>query len=99
MENKNLLPPGFRDDLSPTTETEHIFMNKIIKIFSSNGYKITKPPLVEYLKSYELKKNIFCITDKDEKGSLKIRNDITTQISRIATSRLRMLERPFDHRY
>ncbi len=63
MENKNLLPPGFRDDLSPTTETEHIFMNKIIKIFSSNGYKIIKPPLVEYLKSYENKKSI-CIIFK-----------------------------------
>ena len=38
MINKNLLPSGFRDDLFPLAEQEHLYKNKIISIFSVNGY-------------------------------------------------------------
>ena len=89
----NLLPPGFRDDLSPITEQEHLFTNKIIKIFNSNGYKITKPPIIEFLNK-EDNKNIFLISNKKEKRTLKVRNDITMQIARIASSRFKEYSRP-----
>ena len=49
MNKNSLLPPGFRDDLSPTTEKEHLYKNKIISIFNNNGFQLVKPPLVEYL--------------------------------------------------
>tara|TARA_B100000579_G_C22845240_1_gene863962 strand:- start:1581 stop:2708 length:1128 start_codon:yes stop_codon:yes gene_type:complete len=94
MSNKNILPPGFKDNLSPFTESEHNYTNKIIKIFNSNGYKITKPPLFEYLNNSEEQKKIFVINYKNKKKSLKVRNDITEQISRIATSRFNKFDRP-----
>ena len=72
MNNKNLLPPGFRDDLSPITETEHIFTNKIISIFNSNGYQIVKPPLIEFFNDKE-DKNIFVIINEGGEKKLKIR--------------------------
>jgi len=93
MSNKNLLPPGFRDDLSPTTETEHIFTNKIISIFNSNGYQIVKPPLIEFLNNKE-DKNIFVIINESGEKKLKIRNDITMQVARIASSRFNNIPRP-----
>ena len=93
MSNKNLLPPGFRDDLSPTTETEHIFTNKIISIFNSNGYQIVKPPLIEFLNNKE-DKNIFVIINEKGERKLKIRNDITMQVARIASSRFKNKPRP-----
>ncbi|MBD42006.1 MAG: hypothetical protein CMI92_00965, partial [Pelagibacteraceae bacterium] len=65
MSNKNILPPGFKDNLSPFTESEHNYTNKIIKIFNSNGYKITKPPLFEYLNNSEEQKKIFVINYKN----------------------------------
>ena len=34
MSNKNILPPGFKDNLPPFTESEHNYTNKIIKIFA-----------------------------------------------------------------
>ena len=49
MKEISLLPPGFRDDLSPITEYEHEFIGKIISIFNSNNYQIVKPPLVEFM--------------------------------------------------
>ena len=61
MNRKNLLPPGFRDDLSPTTEQEHKFTNKIVSIFHSNGYQIIKPPLIEFINDEEEEKNVFVI--------------------------------------
>ena len=87
MYPRHLLPPGFRDDLSPTTELEHIYTNKIIKIFNSNGYEIVKPPLIEFYQKNLNEKNIFIIIDKNKKQKLKIRNDITMQVGRIASSR------------
>ena len=93
MNNKNLLPPGFRDDLSPTTETEHIFTNKIISVFNSNGYQIVKPPLIEFLNNKE-DKNIFVIINDSGEKKLKIRNDITMQVARIASSRFKDKSRP-----
>ncbi len=94
MSNRNILPPGFKDNLSPFTENEHNYTNKIIKIFNSNGYKITKPPLIEYLINSEENKKIFIINYKSKKQSLKVRNDITEQISRIAASRFTKYDRP-----
>ena len=93
MNNKNLLPPGFRDDLSPITETEHIFTNKIISIFNSNGYQIVKPPLIEFFNDKE-DKNIFVIINEGGEKKLKIRNDITMQVARIASSRFKYKPRP-----
>ena len=94
MVNKNLLPPGFRDDLSPLVEQEHSYLNKIISIFNSNGYHMVKPPLIEFVQHHEAHDNYFVIFNEDESKKLRIRNDITMQVARIANSRLNHLERP-----
>ena len=93
MRNKNLLPPGFRDDLSPTTESEHFYMNAIISIFNKNGFQIVKPPLVEYFNKFD-DKNTFIINEKKKNKKLKLRNDITLQVARIASSRFKRNIRP-----
>jgi len=99
----NLLPPGFRDDLSPIAEQEHLYTNKIISIFNSNGYQMTKPPLLEFVNKRDNEKKIFIILDKNKKNKMKIRNDITMQIARISSTRFTSLPRPlrlcFTRRY
>ena len=94
MNKNNLLPPGFRDDLSPTTEKEHLYKNKIISIFNNNGFQLVKPPLVEYLNKGFDDKNTFIINDKKKKKKLILRNDITLQVARISSSRLQKFNRP-----
>ena len=94
MKKKDLLPPGFRDDLSPVTENEHFFTNKIISIFNSNGYQIIKPPMIEFLSDDEDDKNFFVIINENGEQTLKVRNDITMQVARIASSRLANEKRP-----
>ena len=94
MKEISLLPPGFRDDLSPITEYEHEFIGKIISIFNSNNYQIVKPPLVEFMNNDNEDDNVFVIYNDDENKKLKIRNDMTMQVARIATYRLSNEIRP-----
>ena len=89
----NLLHPGFKDDLHDHASIEHNYKNQIINLFLSNGYKLVKPPLIEYnnLKNIE---NNFIIKEKKELKELLVRNDITMQVARLASSRLSNETRP-----
>ena len=55
---KNLLPPGFKDDMSEQANLEHKLKNKIIDLFQLNGYELVKPPLIEYANSENVN-NVF----------------------------------------
>ncbi len=85
MVNKSLIPEGFRDHVDFNTHVEHEFKNKIVDIFISNGFDLVKTPLVEFFKN----NNSNCFFIKTEKGEdkLYVRDDITPQIIRIASSR------------
>ena len=92
MSNKFLIPPGFKDSLSFETIIEHKYMNSIINSFRENGFTLIKAPLIEF--SQNLDSNTIKIKTNKKKEKLSIRNDITPQIIRIASSRLANKERP-----
>ena len=48
MQNKSLIPEGFKDHIDFNTNVEHDFKNKIIDIFLTNGFDLVKTPLLEF---------------------------------------------------
>ena len=92
MDNKSLIPEGFKDHVDFNTNVEHEFKNKIIDFFISNGFDLVKTPLVEFYEKNS--KNCFFIEAKKKEPKLFIRDDITPQIIRIVSSRLKNKIRP-----
>ena len=91
--SNNLLPEGFRDEVSDIASVEHKYKNKIIQIFLSNGYKLVKAPLIEFSRILDNENSLKIRVDKGEKD-LTLRDDITMQIARISSSRLSKMDRP-----
>ena len=48
MDNKLLIPEGFKDHVDFDTNVEHEYKNKIIDIFIINGFDLVKAPLLEF---------------------------------------------------
>ena len=92
MANKSLIPEGFKDHVDFNTNVEHEYKNKIIDIFISNGFDLVKTPLLEFYKKNS--NNCFFINTKKKDPKLFIRDDITPQIIRIASSRFNNKNRP-----
>ncbi len=92
MENKYLIPNGFKDNLNFDTYIEHKYKNIIINFFRENGFSLIKTPLIEY--SNNLDNNTLKIKTIKKKENLSLRNDITPQIIRVASSRLSNFKRP-----
>ena len=90
---RNLIPEGFRDDVSEQALTEHKFINEFIHHFQCHGYELVKTPLIEfYDKSFG--NNSFNINVKKNEKKLIIRDDITLQIARLSFARLSKKKRP-----
>ena len=68
------------------------FKNRIINIFILNGFDLVKTPLLEFNKENKL--NSFIIESKKNEPKLFVRDDITPQIIRIASSRFKNKTRP-----
>ncbi len=92
MNNKSLLPSGFKDSLNFDTFVEHQYKNIIINSFRENGFSLIKTPLIEFRNN--LDNNTLSLTTNQKKEKLGIRNDITPQIIRVASSRLAKERRP-----
>ncbi len=92
MANKLLIPEGFKDHVDFNTNVEHEYKNKIIDIFKSNGFDLVKTPLLEFYKNNS--NNCFLIDSKKKEPKLFLRDDITPQIIRIASSRFNNKIRP-----
>tara|TARA_Y100000590_G_scaffold468397_1_gene651028 strand:+ start:474 stop:1604 length:1131 start_codon:yes stop_codon:yes gene_type:complete len=88
----SLLPPGFKDDVSDQAAIEHKYKNLIINLFQTNGYKLVKTPLIEYV--HERNSNNLKIKTKNKEKELMIRDDITMQVSRLSGNRLSQITRP-----
>jgi len=89
----NLIPEGFRDDVSEQVLTEHKFINEFIEHFQCHGYELVKTPLIEfYDKSFG--NNSFNINVKKNEKKLILRDDITLQIARLSSARLSKKKRP-----
>ena len=92
MINEYLIPPGFKDEVTFDAYVEHEYKNKIVDYFKNNGFDLVKTPLVEF--AFKKNNNNFLINVKKGEEKLKIRNDITPQIIRLASSRLSKIKRP-----
>ena len=92
MQNNKLIPEGFKDHVDFNTNVEHEYKNKIIDIFISNGFDLVKTPLLEFVKNNN--DNCFIIEKKKKDPKLFVRDDITPQIIRVASSRFNKKIRP-----
>jgi len=92
LDNKSLIPEGFKDHVDFNTNVEHEYKNKIIDIFLSNGFDLVKAPLLEFYQKNS--NNVFIIESKKRERRLFLRDDITPQIIRIASSRFKNKIRP-----
>ena len=89
----NIIPEGFKDDVTFQVETEHKFKNIIIELFQNSGFKLVKTPLIEYAET-DLDGNIFKIITNKNNKELIIRDDITMQVARLSQTRLLNKKRP-----
>ena len=89
----NLLPEGFKDEVSNQAAIEHKYKNKIIDLFQSYGYELVKTPLIEFADQIN-KINTLKIKVKKDQKELSLRDDITMQIARLSSSRLSKKPRP-----
>lgn len=95
-----LLPEGFRDKLPDLAEMEQSINSFYLELMRINGYRIVKPPLVEFENSLFFLKNdnenidSFRIMDPLTQKIMGIRTDMTMQVARIACGSLAEKARP-----
>jgi ATP phosphoribosyltransferase regulatory subunit len=98
--SKALLPIGLHDTLAPMAEREASVVSTLLNSFYSFGYGQIAAPLAEFeetlLSSVGASegRRMFRLMDPASRQMLGIRTDITTQIARIATTRLAEAARP-----
>ncbi len=100
LANPALLPAGFRDLLPPDAEREAAAVEIVMAAFASHGYERIKPPLIEFEDGLlagsggATADQIFRLMDPDSHRMMGVRADMTPQVARIATTRLRGVPRP-----
>ncbi len=100
LASKSLLPNGLRDGLPPDAAHEADIHNLLLATFAARGYERVEPPLVEFEESLlngageALALSTFRLMDPVSQRMMGVRADMTPQIARIATSRLRKAPRP-----
>ena len=96
----SLLPIGFTDTLYPEASNEAHALKRIITFFSSNGYQQVNLPLLEFEESLfdgtgvSMTEQTFRLMDPISQKMMGIRADMTPQIARVATTRLKGEPRP-----
>ncbi len=97
----NALLPGGLGDLLPEDAALHAeTIQKLVSVFSTFGYRLVKPPLIEFEESLlggisgTVGNQTFRLMDPISQRMMGIRADITPQISRIARTRLLKEPRP-----
>jgi ATP phosphoribosyltransferase regulatory subunit len=95
-----LLPAGLQDLLPPAAAQEAGAVERLIEAFATYGYDRVKPPLIEFEDALlagagaALGPQTFRLMDPVSQRMLGVRADMTTQVARIATSRLSRAPRP-----
>lgn len=98
--NKALLPAGLRDVLPPNASHEAAVVDRLLACFASHGYGRVKPPLIEFEESLlsgagaATASQTFRLMDPVSQRMMGLRADITVQVARIATTRLKGAPRP-----
>ncbi|MGB0630795.1 MAG: ATP phosphoribosyltransferase regulatory subunit [Alphaproteobacteria bacterium] len=100
LENKALLPAGLRDILPPEAGFEAGIREALAGTFASHGYDRVKPPLVEFEEGLTsgagaaVSADTFRLMDPVSQRMMGVRADMTTQVARIAATRLGDVPRP-----
>ncbi len=95
-----LLPAGISDGLPPNAEDEAAVLEQVMKALAAHGYDRIKPPLIEFEESLvsglgmAVTHQTFRLMDPVSQRMMGLRADMTTQVARIAASRLSQAPRP-----
>lgn len=96
-----LLPSGFRDLLLQEAHQEEIAIRKFLETSRQLGYERVRPPLAEFEDALFaegpgafVKEQAFRFIDPISNKMMALRCDITTQIARIVSTRLKDAPRP-----
>lgn len=98
--DKALLPAGLQDLLPPQAAYEADTAGRLIAVFRAHGFEQVKPPLIEFESALlsgagaALSQQTFRLMDPVSQHMLALRADMTTQVARIAASRLSRAPRP-----
>ncbi|MCE3232712.1 MAG: phosphoribosyltransferase regulatory subunit [Rickettsiaceae bacterium] len=93
--NIGLLPAGFHDLLFPEAGRQADIVAKISAYFESFGYFLINPPVIEFEDSLfagagkALENSTFRLMDPLSHNMMGVRADITVQVARVATTRLK----------
>ena len=99
-DHRGLLPAGLADLLPPDASREARAIDVAIERFAAFGYERVKPPLVEFEESLlggpgaALAPQTFRLMDPVSQRMMGVRADMTLQVARIATTRLKDAPRP-----
>ena len=100
LERRALLPAGLRDILPPEAAFEAQICETLAAGFGGHGYERVKPPLVEFENSLisgagaAVSADTFRLMDPVSQRMMGVRADMTTQVARIALTRLTDMPRP-----
>jgi ATP phosphoribosyltransferase regulatory subunit len=95
-----LLPLGLSDLLPPEAGVEARVVAAMMAVLESHGYERVKPPLMEFEENLlsgtgaAMAKETFRLMDPISQRMIGLRADMTTQVARIATTRLKDAPRP-----
>lgn len=95
-----LLPEGLRDRLPPEAEAAAAILRAALDAIAAHGYERVAPPLAEFEESLvgRLKaasaRDLLRVVDPVSQRTLALRPDITTQVGRIAATRMAHRPRP-----
>lgn len=95
-----LLPAGLHDVLPPDAAHEAATVERLLGVFASHGYERVKPPLIEFEEGLlsgagaAMAAQSFRLMDPVSQRMMALRADMTLQVARIATTRLRHAPRP-----
>ncbi len=95
-----LLPLGLVDLLPPEAAIEATVVARIMSVLQSHGYERVKPPLMEFEDNLlsgagaAMAKETFRLMDPISQRMIGLRADMTTQVARIAATRLEKAPRP-----
>ena len=95
-----LLPEGLRDILPPDAAVEAALVERLSASFEANGYDRVAPPLIEFESTLlagmgaATADRIFRMVDPVSQRTLGLRADVTAQIARLASTRLKDTPRP-----
>lgn len=95
-----LLPAGLRDVLPPGADNEARLIEVMVARTATHGYERVKPPLIEFETSLmegpgaALSSRVFRLMDPVSQRMMGVRADMTVQVARIASTRLKNVPRP-----